>query len=89
MKPIACVGHRGKGCNDGGSGEIVGSSSHFTVRGRLAALDGDSYRCRVHGMQKLIATSHFEVSGKKLARMGDKTTCGATIFEGAEGTEGD
>lgn len=81
--PISRNGDTGSGC--GGNGTIVGASSHWTLRGSLVALNGDSYSCSKHGSQSLIASHRFSIHGKSIVRVGDRTTCGATINTGANG----
>lgn len=84
-KPIARVSDTGGGC--GGSGVITSSSAHWLMRGQYVALHGDTYQCSRHGQQRLIADHPFTIRGKSIVRQGDRTTCGATIYTGGEGTE--
>lgn len=84
---IARNGDKGGGHLCGSTGVITGASSHFQCRGPLAAKDGDTYMCRKHGKQKCVASHHFTLNGKSIVLVGDLTSCGAKIQEGARGTD--
>lgn len=85
MPEIARNGDRGDGC--GGNGVITGASSRYTCRGSLVARNGDAYQCTRHGTRAVIANHHWTLDGQSIVLVGDKTTCGATIRTGAEGTD--
>ena len=82
--PISRNGDTGAGC--GSTGVIVGASSHWNMRGSLVALHGDAYACAEHGIQSLVSNHTFTIRGRSIIRVGDTTTCGATIQTGAPGT---
>ena len=86
MEKLARLGDRGGHVVNTKNGVIETATSNHTCRGAVVALDGDNYRCSIHGLKKLIGTSHYTCDGKKVVRIGDRTTCGATIMEGADGT---
>ncbi|WP_252109565.1 MULTISPECIES: PAAR domain-containing protein [unclassified Halomonas] len=47
------------------------------------ARKGDLHRCPIHGVTEIISGSPSHVEGQPVARVGDKTACGATIIEGS------
>lgn len=81
MSQVARLTDIGGGC--GGSGYISRVSTHFECYGQPAAVHDDDYTCSKHGGQRLIGSSHMEVDGRSIIRVGDRTTCGATILTGA------
>ncbi len=74
-------------CIDHG-GYVNASSTSFLVNNKPAALIGDEALCAQHGLTKIIASERVDVlSGdKQVARIGDKTECGATIIGGSKNT---
>ena len=49
------------------------------------ARKGDLHSCPIpgHGITQIITSSPSQVEGQPVARVGDKTSCGATIVEGS------
>jgi uncharacterized Zn-binding protein involved in type VI secretion len=74
-------------CIDHG-GYVIASDSSFIVNNKPVALIGDEALCAMHGLTKIIASEMVDVlSGdKQVARIGDKTECGATIIGGSKNT---
>jgi len=74
-------------CIDHG-GDVIASKSGFFVNNKQVAFVGDEVMCMQHGLKKIVATKKIDVmSGdKQIARIGDKTDCGATIIGGSKNT---
>jgi len=74
-------------CIDHG-GQVIASKSGFLVNNKQVVFIGDEAMCMQHGLTKIIATKKIDVmSGdKQIARIGDKTECGATIIGGSKNT---
>jgi uncharacterized Zn-binding protein involved in type VI secretion len=69
-------------------GHVIASENSFLVNNKPVALIGDEALCTQHGLTKIIASEMVDVlSGdKQVARIGDKTECGATIIGGSINT---
>jgi len=74
-------------CIDHG-GYVNASSTSFIVNDKSVALIGDEVLCKKHGTTKIIASEKVDVlnGDKQIARIGDKTECGATIIGGSKNT---
>lgn len=44
---------------------------------------GDKHVCPIHGPNTIVSGGKAMIDGKPVARMGDKTACGATIIMGS------
>lgn len=61
-------------------GEILDGASDRTHMSRRIALDGHRVSCpKCGGVFNIIATSGNTHNGKRIAYLGDKTTCGAIL----------
>jgi len=96
FKPNKCdtINSAGKGaivlsgdCIDHG-GHVIASDSSFIVNNKPVALIGDEALCSQHGLTKIITSEMVDVfsGNKQIARIGDKTECGATIIGGSKNT---
>jgi uncharacterized Zn-binding protein involved in type VI secretion len=74
-------------CIDHG-GNVIASKSSFLVNNKLVAHIGDEVLCKKHGSTKIVASKKLDVlnGDKQIARIGDKTECGATIKGGSKNT---
>ncbi len=65
----------------GGLGQ---GSTTLIVNGLSACRVGDPFDCPIHGAQTIASGSpNVENEGKGIARVGDTTTCGASITTGS------
>jgi uncharacterized Zn-binding protein involved in type VI secretion len=96
FKPNKCdtINSGGKGaivlsgdCIDHG-GHVVASDSSFFVNNKPVALIGNEALCTQHGLTKIVTSETVAVvsGNKQVARIGDKTDCGATIIGGSKNT---
>ena len=54
---------------------------------RPVVLVGHRHSCPIHGEGTVVSgAADAKVNGRAIARVGDKTSCGATITSGASGT---
>lgn len=78
------------GLDSGGediSGSMVRSGAGVVPGIRPTALTGHRYRCPVHGHQNSViitGSPTCSVMGKPVARVGDRTSCGAIIITGSK-----
>jgi uncharacterized Zn-binding protein involved in type VI secretion len=74
-------------CIDHG-GYVIASNTSITVNGKPAARIGDKVFCIKHGNTEIIAsvTNRVISNKKQIARIGDKTKCGAQILGGSTNT---
>lgn len=74
-------------CLDHG-GHVIASKSGIYVNNKQVVFIGDDAMCKQHGMTKIIATKKINVldGNRQIARIGDKTECGATIIGGSKNT---
>ena len=74
-------------CIDHG-GHVIASDSSFFVNDKPVALIGDEALCSQHGLTKIVTSEMMDVlsGNKQIARIGDKTDCGATIIGGSKNT---
>lgn len=64
-------------------GEIIEAASDLKHLGVAVALDGHHVRCpKCEGVFPITATGKRLHHGKRVAYIGDKTTCGATLKRG-------
>ena len=65
-------------------GAIIQGSPNVFVDGRPVARRGDQVMCALHGLQFITsASSKVKANGQGIARIGDTTSCGATIISGS------
>jgi uncharacterized Zn-binding protein involved in type VI secretion len=74
-------------CIDHG-GHVIASETSFFVNNKPVALIGDEALCTQHGLTKIVTSEILAVvsGNKQVARIGDKTDCGATIIGGSKNT---
>ncbi len=72
-------------CIDHG-GYIMPNEDRVFVNGKPVARVGDMVFCLIHGITEIVSDKSNTVSSRnrKIARVGDKTRCGATIMGGSE-----
>ena len=91
---LGCKGNRTSGrgaiatsadCIDHG-GYIMPNEDRVFVNGKPVARVGDRVFCLIHGITEIVGDKSNTVSSRnrKIARVGDKTKCGATIMGGSE-----
>ena len=75
-------------CIDHGGYVISGDEVKTTVNGKTIVRIGDKALCFKHGKTEIVASGNSNVlNGKKqIARIGDKTKCGAKIVGGSMNT---
>ncbi len=74
-------------CIDHG-GYVIANDKNTTVNGKPVARIGDKVLCFKHGETEIIASANNNVLSKKkqMARIGDKTNCGAKLLGGSRDT---
>lgn len=77
--------HNDTGSHNGADqGTIIGSAKRTFLNKALPARVGDAYLCPEHGLNAIrTGSSKVWVESRRLARVGSKTWCGATIDSGA------
>lgn len=77
--PVARIGDT----SDHG-GSIITGSATFNTGGIPVARIGDSFSCPQHGVNPIVSSmvTDADDGGQKLAHIGSKTACGATITTG-------
>jgi len=75
-------------CIDHGGYVIANDKTTITVNGKIVAKIGDKVLCFKHGETKIIASNNNNVLSEKtqIARIGDKTKCGAKLLGGSMNT---
>ena len=77
-----------KGDTSDHGGEVTGSSADFKAEGKFVARVGDAFSCPIHGATTIAeGSSKLLNNGKKVARHGHKTACGASLVSSATKTE--
>lgn len=68
-------------------GAVVTSSADYKAEGKFVARIGDILNCPIHGPNPIVEGSDTHLNnGKKVARHGDHTQCGATLIASATKT---
>ncbi len=75
-------------CIDHGGYVIANDKTTITVNGKIVAKIGDKVLCFKHGKTEIIASGNNNVLSeiKQIARIGDKTKCGAKLLGGSMDT---
>ncbi|WP_322101618.1 PAAR domain-containing protein [Paraburkholderia sp. J41] len=61
-------------------GTVIGAATNLTHRGIRVALDGHMVECpKCGGVHPIVATGARTHGGVRVAFIGDKTACGATL----------
>lgn len=64
-------------------GTATATATRTNVNGTAVLRHDDPVTCAEHGQKKVVSSSSVLVEGKPIARVGDETTCGATIKNGS------
>lgn len=68
-------------------GTVTTSSSDYKAEGIFVARVGDTFNCALHGPNPIIEGSPNHLNnGKRVARHGDHTQCGAALIASATKT---
>ena len=65
-------------------GAVTTSSADYKAEGIFVARVGDTFTCNIHGPNAIVEGSAKHLNnGKKVARHGDHTACGAALIASA------